>query len=108
MEKQDRERASAPIAQERVRRSSKKKRRDVQRRTLGSASLPAPAERLGPNGLRHGDDPTGHARCLYQQKYIHVNDWPNLPETYKYKELCSKNIKTAASEYALRKVLCTP
>src|SRR5271166_6173942 len=48
MEKQDRERASAPIAQERVRRSSKKKRRDVQRRTRGSASLPAPAERLGP------------------------------------------------------------
>src|SRR5271167_1867843 len=31
-----------------VRRSSKKKRRDVQRRTRGSASLPAPAERLGP------------------------------------------------------------
>src|ERR1700693_5173746 len=48
MEKQDRERASAPIAQVRVRRSSKKKRRDVQRRTRGSASLPAPAERLGP------------------------------------------------------------
>ena len=47
MEKQDRERASAPIAQECVRRSSKKKRRDVQCRT-GSASLPAPAERLGP------------------------------------------------------------
>ena len=44
MEKQDRERASAPIAQVRVRRSSKKKRRDVQRRTRGSASLPAPAE----------------------------------------------------------------
>src|SRR5208337_1282877 len=31
-----------------VRRSSKKKRRDVQRRTRGSASLPALAERLGP------------------------------------------------------------
>ena len=46
MEKQDRERASAPIAQERVRRGSKKKRRDVQRRTRGSASLPAPEERL--------------------------------------------------------------
>jgi hypothetical protein len=39
MEKQDRERASAPIAQERVRRGSKKKRRDVRRRTRGSASL---------------------------------------------------------------------
>ena len=37
--------ASAPIEQERVHRSSKKKRRDVQRR---SASLPAQAERLGP------------------------------------------------------------
>jgi hypothetical protein len=48
MEKQDRERASAPIAQERVRRNSQKKRRDVQRRTRGSASLPAPAERLVP------------------------------------------------------------
>src|SRR5271169_3174844 len=36
--KKDRERASAPIAQVRVRRSSKKKRRDVQRRTRGSAS----------------------------------------------------------------------
>jgi hypothetical protein len=35
-------------AQERVRRSSKKKRRDVQRRTRGSAPLPAPAERLDP------------------------------------------------------------
>src|SRR5271165_2264094 len=32
----------------RVRRSSKKKRRDMQRRTRGSASLPAPTERLGP------------------------------------------------------------
>jgi hypothetical protein len=41
-------RASAPIAQERVQRSSKKKPRDVQRRTRGSASLPAPADRLGP------------------------------------------------------------
>ena len=29
-------------------RSSKKERRDLQRRTRGSASLPAPAERLGP------------------------------------------------------------
>ena len=37
--KTGRERASAPIAQVRVRRSSKKKRRDVQRRTRGSASL---------------------------------------------------------------------
>src|SRR5271166_5854837 len=41
MQKQDRERASAPIAQERVRRNSKKKRRDVQRRTRGSASTGA-------------------------------------------------------------------
>jgi hypothetical protein len=41
------ERASAPIAQEHVRRRSKKKRGDLQRRT-GSASLPAPAERFGP------------------------------------------------------------
>ena len=50
MEKQDRERASAPIAQERVRRRSKKKRREVQRRTSRLASsLPAPAERLGPD-----------------------------------------------------------
>ena len=48
MEKQDRARASAPIAQVRVPSSSKKKRRNVQRRTRGSASLPAPAERLGP------------------------------------------------------------
>src|ERR1700686_271596 len=32
------ERASVPIAQERVRRNSKKKRRDLQRRTRGSAS----------------------------------------------------------------------
>src|SRR5271157_3168075 len=31
-----------------VRRSSKKKHRDVQRRTRGSASLPAPAKKLGP------------------------------------------------------------
>jgi len=31
-----------------VRRSSKKERRDVQRRTRGSASLPAPAKWLGP------------------------------------------------------------
>jgi hypothetical protein len=37
-------RASAPIAQERVQRSSKRKPRDVQRRTRGSASLPAPDE----------------------------------------------------------------
>ena len=42
------ERASVPIAQERVRRNSKKKRRDIQRRTRGSASLPAPAKWLGP------------------------------------------------------------
>jgi hypothetical protein len=32
----------------RVRRNSKKKRRDIQRRTRGSASLPAPAKWLGP------------------------------------------------------------
>src|SRR5271165_4451423 len=42
------ERASAPIAQERVGRSSKKQRRDMQRRTRGSASLPASVKRLGP------------------------------------------------------------
>ncbi len=36
------------LAQERVRRNSKKKRRDIQRRTRGSASLPAPAKWLGP------------------------------------------------------------
>jgi hypothetical protein len=38
----------APIAQKRVRRNSQKKRRDIQRRTRGSASLPAPAKWLGP------------------------------------------------------------
>ena len=42
-----------------VRRSSKKKRRDVQRRTRGSASLPAPAERLGPTiSTVHTNDST--------------------------------------------------
>src|SRR5271166_4740405 len=36
------ERASAPIPQERVRRGTKKERRDIERRTRGSASLCAP------------------------------------------------------------------
>src|SRR5271165_4366434 len=42
------ERASAPIAQERVPRGTKKERRDIWRRTRESASLPSPAQRLGP------------------------------------------------------------
>src|SRR5271157_1454688 len=42
------EKAAAPTAQEGVRKSSKKKPRNVQRRTRGSASLPPPAERLDP------------------------------------------------------------